>query len=406
MSDQRRILTTLSTAQVVGGIGNGAGLAAGALLIRDVTGSTALAGMGTVMITLGAAVITMPLSNVAAKRGRRPALTFGWLIGSLGALLAVIGAETNQFIFVALGLVGFGSSTAANLQSRFAATDRSDAKHVARSLSLVVWATTIGAVAGPNLVGPGANLAAAFGLVPLAGPFIFSVLSFGLGALIVALFLRPDPLENQISTAAVKRSLKAALPFMNGVTKGAIGAIGASHAIMVAVMSLTPVHMADHGLSLTIIGFTISLHVAGMYALSPIFGWLTDRLGAANVIILGQAVFIVALLFTALDSDHHMSLAIGLTLLGVGWSASVIAAAALVTTSVAKESRTVVQGASDLVMNLSGAIGGLTAGIVVATTSFAFLSWLAMAVTIPVVVFAVAINVNQRSEKTKDSSVS
>lgn len=404
MNVQRRILTTLSTAQIVGGIGNGAGLAAGALLIRDVTGSTALAGMGTVMITLGAAVITMPLSNIAAKRGRRPALTYGWLIGSLGALLAVIGAQTNQFVFVALGLVGFGSSTAANLQSRFAATDRADAKHVARSLSLVVWATTIGAVAGPNLVGPGANLAEAFGLVPLAGPFVFSFFSFATGALIVALFLRPDPLENQFSATAVKRSLKAALPLMTGVTKGAIAAIGASHAIMVAVMSLTPVHMADHGLSLTIIGFTISLHVAGMYALSPIFGWLTDKLGAANVIILGQTIFIISLLFTALDPEHHMSLAIGLTLLGVGWSASVIAAAALVTTSVATEARTVVQGASDLVMNLSGAIGGLTAGIVVAAVSFAFLSWLAMAVTIPVLIFAFATNVSRRSEKANTNS--
>lgn len=388
VSEQRRILVTLSTAQIIGGIGNGAGLAAGALVLRDVTGSTAIAGTGTVMVTLGAAAMTMPLANLAARAGRRTALSLGWLLGSLGAAFTVFGAQFNSLVLVALGLVGFGSSTAANLQSRFAATDRAEPDHIARSLSLVVWATTIGAVAGPNLVGPGAAIAENLGLVALAGPFVLSAFSFATGAIVIFMFLRPEPLRDRTNTQASRRNFRAALPQIRGAARIAILTVGASHAVMVAVMSLTPVHMADHGLSLTIIGFTISLHIAGMYALSPVFGYLTDRLGPVLVIMLGQTVLLLSLLFTALDAQNHNSVMIGLTLLGIGWSASVIAGATLLTTSVDPEAKTLVQGASDLVMNLGGASGGLIAGVVVATLSFSALSWIAMILVIVVLVLA------------------
>ena len=180
--------------QVVGGLGNGAGLAVGGLLLKDVTGSSGWSGMAVVMLTLGAAAFTVPLSSIAARTGRRPALTLGWVSGAIGAAVTVVASEADSLLLALVGLLLFGGSTAANLQSRFAATDRAATDKIGRSLSLVVWSTTIGAVIGPNLTGPGASLARSVGVPDLAGPMIFSAVGFGIAGLLTFALLRPDPL--------------------------------------------------------------------------------------------------------------------------------------------------------------------------------------------------------------------
>lgn len=381
---QRRTVGTLALVQVVGGIGNGAGLAVGALLIEDVTGSAGWAGMAVVAMTLGAAAFTVPLSNFAVHRGRRPALTAGWLGGSLGALAVVAGAELSSLPLLLLGFCLFGASTAANLQSRFAAADRAEPAEVGRSISLVVWATTIGSVAGPNLTGPGASVARSLGIPTLAGPQVFSALAFAAAGTLTWLLLRPDPLARRDATAPPPPRIAAALPHVRGTTAVAIVAVALSHAIMVAVMALTPVHMSGHGAALSVIGLTISLHIAGMYALSPVFGWTTDRWGAAPTIIAGQAVLVAACVIAGTAGHSELQITVGLILLGVGWSMSVIAGAALLTRSLESDVRPLVQGFSDLSMNLAGAAGGLLAGLVVAVWSFGALTAVAALLTIPV----------------------
>lgn len=382
---QRRTVGTLALVQVVGGIGTGAGLAVGALLIEDVTGSPGWAGMAVVATTLGAALFTVPLSNFAVHRGRRPALTAGWAGGALGALAVVLGGEWGSLPLLLLGFVLFGASTAANLQSRFAAADRAEPSDVGRSISLVVWATTIGSVAGPNLTGPGAAVARALDIPALAGPQVFSAVGFSAAGLLTWVLLRPDPLDRRDASAPPPPRIAAALPHVRGTTALAIMAVALSHAIMVAVMALTPVHMSGHGASLSIIGLTISLHIAGMYALSPVFGWLTDAWGAQPTILGGQAVLILACGIAGTAGRSELQITIGLILLGIGWSMSVIAGAALLTRSLATDVRPLVQGFSDLSMNLAGAAGGLLAGVVVAVWSFGALSTVAALLTVPVV---------------------
>lgn len=269
---QRRIVRVLTVVQVVGGIGNGAGISVGALLIKDVSGSSGWAGMAVVMLTLGAAVFAVPLSSLAARTGRRPALTTGWASGAVGAALTIVGAQTRVLPFLLVGLLLFGASSAANLQSRFAAVDRAAPARIGRTLSLVVWSTTVGAVAGPNLTGPGASVARSLGLPDLAGPMLFSTAAFAVAAVVTFTLLRPDPLVHRSSPAVPHRGVRAAVPFLSGRTLVAVLTIAASHAVMVAVMALTPVHMQDHGAGLQVIGLTISLHIAGMYALSPVMG--------------------------------------------------------------------------------------------------------------------------------------
>jgi MFS family permease len=388
---QKRIVSVLVLVQVVGGIGNGSGLAVGGLLVKDVTGSSGWSGMAVVMLTLGAAAFTIPLSSLAARSGRRPALTLGWLAGASGAAVTVVGAETRSLPVVLLGLLLFGGSTAANLQSRFAAVDRAAPAQVGRSLSVVVWSTTVGAVIGPNLTGPGAAVADVLGLPDLSGPMLFSATAFAVSGLLTLVLLRPDPLVGRpTGSEPAPRGVRAALPHVRGRTATAIWVVASSHAVMVSVMALTPVHMEDHGASLEVIGLTISLHIAGMYALSPVMGWLADAWGQDRTILLGQAVLLLAAGVAGTSGGSQVQITVGLTLLGIGWSASVIAGAAALTTSVEAGARPLVQGFSDLAMNLAGASGGLLAGLVVALSGFGTLNAAAAVLTVPVVVLVLS----------------
>ncbi len=385
---QRRTVRVLSTAQVVGGIGNGAGIAVGALIIKQVSGSTAWAGMAVVMITLGAAAFTVPLARMATRLGRRPALTSGWLVGAAGAAVTVAGSQLGSLTVCLLGMGLFGASTAANLQSRFAAVDLADAAQIGRSLSLVVWSTTVGAVIGPNLTGPGALLARAVSIPELAGPMVFSALSFLLAGIVTNALLRPDPLL--IATAAHRHHDSGAVQhgsafsLIRGATLAGVLTVCSAHAVMVGVMAMTPVHMQDHGSSLNIIGFTISMHIAGMYALSPVMGWLNDRWGSARTIVVGQGVLLAAIVVSGTSAGSEVQITIGLFLLGLGWSASLIAGSALLSRDLSAAVRPAVQGFSDLAMNLSGATGGLLAGLIVAGWGFGTLNAAAAILTVPV----------------------
>lgn len=385
---QGRLVGSLAAVQVVGGIGNGAGLAIGALLVKDVSGSSGWAGTATVMLTIGAAMTTVPLAKWAVRSGRRPALTTGWLIGALGALVSIVGADLDSLPVVLLGLVLFGASTASNLQSRFAATDRAEPRKVARSLSVVVWATTIGAVAGPNLTTPGARVAGVLGVPDLAGPLVFSTVAFAVAGLLTFVLVRPDPLAPEAGSAP--RSRVSPWPHLRGRALTAVVAIAASHAVMVSVMSLTPVHMQDHGADLEIIGLTISLHIAGMFALSPVFGWLSDVLGPTVMVVAGQVVLVVSTVVSGTADHSEPQIMTGLVLLGLGWSMSVIASAAMLTTAVDAAARPAVQGVADLAMNVAGATGGLLAGLVMAWRDFGTLNAAAAVLTLPVIGLVVA----------------
>lgn len=382
----RRTVGVLSIAQVIGGVGNGAGLTVGALLVRQISGSSAWAGMATVMITLGAATVTVPLATLATRRGRRPALTVGWLAGATGAATCVAAAVQDSLALVLFGLVLFGSATAANLQSRFAAADVATPAQVGRALALVIWSTTLGAVLGPNLTDPGAAAARWVGIPALAGPMLFSAVGFAVAGLINVVLLRPDPLAGSLGGDRKRAGIRAALPHVKGSAALAIYVIATAHAVMVAVMSLTPVHMQDDGMALRIIGLTISLHVAGMFAFSPLMGWLADRWGSRATIAAGQLTLVAAALVAGTAGHSHRQIMLGLMLLGIGWSASVVAGAALLTRSVDPSVRPLVQGVSDLAMNLAGAGGGLLAGIVIALWGYGALNAAAGALTIPVIV--------------------
>ena len=403
---QRRIVAVLMLSQVLGGLGVGASLTVGTGLIISVTGNGAISGLAATMGTLGAATAGIPLARFAMRAGRRYALATGNFISVFGALITILGGYTSFLGFVLLGLAVMGTGQAVQLQSRFAATDLSVPQHRGRDLSLVVWSITIGAVTGPNLVAPGEQLGLALSMPVMTGAFLITGSAQLVAALVVLLFLRPDPL---LTAQRLRRAAEAAAPpspaptaseEMTAATtaarnvtqqRAAIAVIAIAQAVMVAIMAMTPAHLTHHGYSISVVGLTISLHIAGMFALAPVFGLLADRFGTRNIVLFGIVQLLVATAFTGFGGENAVLIQIGLVLLGTGWSAVTVAASALLTASTPPDSRTKRQGQSDALMNLAGASAGALAGFAFAFGGFPALSSISAVLTLGILTLALMV---------------
>ncbi|UZJ24862.1 MFS transporter [Rhodococcus antarcticus] len=397
---QRRTVRLLVATQVAGGLGIGSAVSVSGLLALDLSGSQVWAGGGGTAVTLGAALVAVPLARLAGRRGRRFSLTLGWSVAAVGALLVVLAAVTSAFWLLLVGLLAFGSGNAANLQSRYTAIDLAPVTTRARDLSVVVWSTTVGSVVGPNLTGPGGALARGLGLPELAGPILFSLAGFVVAGVLVWVRMRPDPLLTAVASRAASlpvRPAGPALPASSALSTVArspravlaLATIIGSQAVMVSVMTMTPVQMKGHGATLTLVGLTISLHIAGMYGLSPVFGWLADRWGRVPVLLLGQGTLLLAALVAGTAGQSPWRLGLGLVLLGLGWSAGLISGSTLLAESVPDEARPGVQGTSDLLMNLVGAFGAAASGVVMAVLGFGGVNAVAAVIVLPVLLLAV-----------------
>lgn len=385
---QRRTVWVLVAATILGGLGIGAGVSAGALLISEVTGNPAISGLAATMNAVGAALAGIPLARLAARRGRRFALSLGNLIAISGALAVVFAATGKNVPFLFLGLAVLGVASAVQLQARFSAADLAEPATRARDLSLVVWSITIGAVVGPNLIGPGAVVGGALGIPELAGVFVFTFCAQAAATLCTWMGLRPDPLltaQSLLGSHATTSETQRDAPVRQTPTGHSartdkrvqfmvIAAIAAAHAVMVGLMAMTPLHIVEHGGSITLVGLTISLHIAGMYACSPVFGILAGRFGAPPVLLGGFVMLAAAAIGTGFGGENHLVVQIALILLGLGWGAVTVAGAALLTEVTAPQLRPKRQGQSDTVMNTAGALAGASSGIFFALGGFPLLS--------------------------------
>jgi MFS family permease len=385
---QDKTVKVLATAQVLNGVGVAGTVAAGSLLVASITESETLAGLAQTSSVLGAAALALPLARLTSRGGRRLALSAGFIAGVIGSLFAILGGSQKNITLMLIGTFLVGAASAAGYQARFAAVDLATNETRAKQLSFVVWGSTVGAVTGPNLMEPSGNLAENLGLPRLVGPYVVSAFTLLLAVIVIQMFLRPDPFLTAAKQAGInaqpKGSTRAALKHIRGNDRAlfAIISIANGHVAMVSIMVMTPVHMAHVDVTLTVIGLVISVHVLGMYAFSPVVGAISDRLGRVRVIQIG----VITLLFSAFisgiaDASDAVTLGIGLFLLGLGWSCTLIAGSAFLTESVSPEMKTSSQGASDLVMNLSGAGGGALAGVIIGTLSY---GWLCAFAAIPV----------------------
>lgn len=394
---QRRTVLVLSLGQVLGGIAFGATVSLGALLAADISGNDALSGLATASVTLGAAACAIPLARLAARVGRRRALTLGNLFALVGIAVVILAASLRIFPLLLAGILMIGAGNAGNLQSRFAATDLADPQHRGRDLSIVVWSTTIGGVAGPLLLGPGEIVGQAVGMPPQTGSYLFSFVAQCAALLLYIVALRPDPLlaAQRLATASAAAAGAVAVDRPR-VARYAIFAIAGSHVVMASVMAMTPVHLSHMahgagGMAATpadvsaLVGITIALHVGGMYALSPVFGVLADRWGRLKVVLLGQVLLAGALAFAVFTGTEAWGVMVALILLGLGWSAATVAGAALLTEASAPELRTRRQGRSDSLMSLSAAAGSVLAGVVLSNFQYSGLGIAAFILVVAIV---------------------
>ncbi|MFE6253728.1 MFS transporter [Agromyces sp. NPDC057865] len=438
-------LAVLIVNQLLAGVGVATGMALAAILTTDLTGALAMGGLAQSSSVLGAAIVAVPLAKLAVRSGRHVALATGYALAFIGAVIVIVAAASAFAPLVFLGLAAFGAAAAASLQARFAATEVAVPGFEARSMSLVLWATTIGSVAGPLLSQTGDSVGQAIGLPPLVGPFVFSAVAFATSTVLVATLLRipkaghlaidptatpdvasePGPVEPATSAsadaateaaavdpAATPAAAAAPVDSEASVTTApparrvgswqalriavrepralvAILAIVCSQTVMICVMVMTPVHMSEHGLSLSLVGVVISIHILGMYGASPIMGWLSDRIGSIRVIGIGAAILVTATVIGILaPPDDVLLLPLALGLLGLGWSASLIGGSTLLTTTVDERIRVPLQGATDAAMNVAAACAAAISGVVLGVGGFAAVNVVAIFVLVPLAIAA------------------
>ncbi|MGW0710482.1 MFS transporter [Streptomyces sp. NPDC002643] len=372
---QRRVLAVLVSSQILSGAGLAAGITVGALLAQDMLGSTDLAGLPSALFTAGSALAAVAIGRISQARGRRPGLAAGYLTGAVGSagVLAAAVADNPVLLFAALFV--YGAGTATNLQARYAGADLADPAHRARAVSTVLVATTLGGVVGPNLAAPTGDLADSLGIPALAGPFLLSGIAYALAALVLAVWLRPDPL-----LLARSLDLQQPTPVTGAKTRGPGLIPGAltmvlTQLVMVAIMTMTPVHMHDHGHGTAASGLVIAIHVGAMYLPSPLTGWLCDLHGRTAIAVASGLTLLAAGILAALaPADSVALLALALALLGLGWNLGLVSGTAMITDAVPVATRARTQGTVDVAIAIAGATGGLSSGLVVSAAGYPVLA--------------------------------
>lgn len=396
----KRTLLIILMSQIFGGAGLAAGITVGALLAKDMLGTESFAGLSAALFTLGSALSAFIVGQLSQRLGRRYGLSFGFIAGGIGAIGVIIAANINSIVLLFLALFVYGAGTSTNLQARYAGTDLANEKQRATATSIAMVATTFGAVAGPNLVTPMGEVAKALNMPALVGPFILAAVAYILAGLTLFIFLRPDPLLIAKAIAAQQYKQQSKIAETSTTTNSRVNRIGVfigalvlvlSHVIMVAIMTMTPIHMQGHGSSLSAIGMVIGLHVAAMYLPSLGTGLLVDKVGRTFIVIASGFILAAAGLVAAFaPGDSLLWLTVALILLGLGWNFGLISGTAIIIDSTTIHSRAKTQGSVDVWVALGGSAGSLLSGIVVAYTSYAILGFIGMYLAlllVPVVVW-------------------
>lgn len=392
---QSRTLKVVIASQVLGGAGLAAGVTVGALLAQDMLGRDDLSGLPAALFTLGSALAAFLVGRMTQRWGRRPGLGFGFATGGLGAFGVVVAAVLGNPTLLFIALFIYGAGTATNLQARYAGTDLALPARRGTATSIALVSTTLGAVAGPNLVEPLGALAVNLGLPALTGPFLLAGVAYlAAGAVLISL-LRPDPflVAKQLSASRQKGAAEAG-PVPGPRTGAYVGGfvMVLTQIVMVAVMTMTPVHLRTFGHELGAVGLVIGLHVGAMYLPSLLTGVLVDRIGRLPIAAAGGVTLLLAGVIGAIaPGDNLFLLIVALILLGIGWNFGLISGTSLVVDATVPANRAQTQGAIDVFIALGGATGGAVSGMVMAASSYETLSagaGLIALLVIPVIMWA------------------
>lgn len=375
-----RTLFIVVISQMFGGAGLAAGITVGALLAEQMLGTNALAGLPAALFTLGSAGAALVVGRLSNRFGRRSGLAVGFITGGLGSAGVVLAAVLGSVPLLFLSLLIYGAGTATNLQARYAGTDLATKEKRGTAVSIAMFSTTFGAVAGPNLVDVMGSFALSIGVPELAGPFILSAAAFLAAGIFLFIFLRPDPFIVSLKINELRQAAETEVitePFYSNKKLIMTGAfiMVITQIVMVAIMTMTPVHMGDHGHTLRAVGFVIGLHIAAMYLPSPLTGILVDKIGRPAMAVTGGLILLASGVVAATASgESFLMMNISLILLGLGWNFGLISGTALIVDASAPSTRAKTQGTVDVFIALGGAAGGAMSGMIVAGSSFEILS--------------------------------
>jgi len=379
----KRTLLIVVLSQIFGGAGLAAGITVGALLAKEMLGTDSVAGLPIALFTLGSAGAALIIGRLSQRYGRRAGLASGFLTGGIGAIGVIIAAVTNNIFLLFASLLVYGAGSATNLQARYAGTDLASSKQRATAVSIAMVSTTFGAVAGPNLVEVMGDFALSVGVPALSGPFILAAAAYIVAGLILLFFLRPDPFvvaraialaEHQAKTSSPDYVEEALVTDKRGIGVAALIMV-LTQMVMVAIMTMTPVHMGSHGHGLSAVGMVIGFHIGAMYLPSLLTGVLVDKIGRATMAVASGVTLLASGIMAAVAPGESMFwITLALILLGLGWNFGLISGTALLVDATNPTNRAKMQGTVDVMVALSGASGGMLSGLVVANSSFAFLS--------------------------------
>lgn len=377
----RRTLLTVVMSQAFGGAGLAAGISVGALIAQDLLGTEALSGLPTALFTLGAALTAFLIGRATQRTGRRRALGFGFIVGGIGAIGVVIATQISSPVLLFVSLFIYGAGTATNMQTRYAGTDLAPAHRKGTAVSIAMVATTIGAVAGPNLIEPLGDLAERFGLPSLTGPFLLAAVAYLVAGSILVTMLRPDPyvVAKQLQAQDSGQGLEVTAPPVvekpsRLVRVGALVLV-ISQMVMVGIMTMTPVHMRAHDHSLGAVGLVIGLHVAAMWLPSLVTGPLVDRVGPRRMAISGGIILLATGLLAAFaPAENLVALVVALMLLGIGWNIGLVSGTTLIVHGTQPDTRAATQGSIDVWYQIFGAGAGVFSGVLMSAAGFGILT--------------------------------
>lgn len=385
----KRTLTIVVISQIFGGAGLAAGITVGALIAEDMLGTASFAGIPAALFTLGSALSAYLVGRLSQNLGRRLGLSLGFIAGGLGAIGVIFATIVDNVWLLFLFLFIYGAGTSTNLQVRYAGADLASPKQRGTAVSIAMVATTLGAVAGPNMVTPMGKFASLLNIPPLAGPFILAAVAYTLAGITLFIYMRPDPfiVAQALEKARKEQTIKPSQTPDQSITISAnkigviVGAIVLvlSHIVMVAIMTMTPVHMKDHGTGLTAVGLVIGLHIAAMYLPSIVTGRLVDTIGRTTMVVAsGITLALSGVMAAFVPGESLFWMAFALILLGIGWNFGLISGTAIIVDSTDMDNRAKTQGAVDVWVALGGTAGSLVSGVIVAYSSYAFLGLIGM----------------------------
>ena len=313
-----------------------------------------------------------------ARHGRRRGLILGYFTAAIASAFAAIGVGFSIFPLLLVAIFILGAGYGASRLSRYAAADLYEPEHHARAIGWVVWAGTIGSVAGPLLLEHAQKASAALSLPEVMGPFLLASVAMGAaGGVVFVAFPSDVPGRTRIPGSGLPL-----IHLRHTNAQIALGALVIGQVVMVLIMTMTPIHVRNEGGGLHAVGLVIAAHTFGMYALSPFSGYLSDRVGRKPVIVIAGVFLIAAGLVSARAGADQTLLALGLFLLGWGWNLGFVSASALLTEAVPYDDRMRLQGFADSIVWASAATAGVSSGLLLHFVGYAALCYLGALVAI------------------------